>query len=148
MEPTSPERHRMLGIEANSSVWELLDVTERTDEEGEDLLGRAYAAAHHWRRAAGRGPENAARADYLIGKSWLALGHPQLALHYGDRVLACCHEHHLVDFDLAYAHELRARALRALGHDDEARAAHRLAVAVEIAEQDDRELLTTDLADF
>ena len=37
---------------ANNSTWELLDGRELTDDEADDLLGRAYAATYHWRRAA------------------------------------------------------------------------------------------------
>ena len=56
------EWHRTQAIEANNSTWDLLGRDELSPEEADDLLGRAYTAMHHWRRAARRGPENAARA--------------------------------------------------------------------------------------
>jgi hypothetical protein len=75
------------------------------------MLRRAYAAAYHWRRAARSGPENEARASYLIAKALLRAGLPEASLRSADRCLGTCNEHKLVDFDLAYAHESRARAL-------------------------------------
>ena len=51
--------HRMQGVAANNSTWELLDGRQLTDDEGDDLLGRAYAATYHWRRAEGATAVNA-----------------------------------------------------------------------------------------
>ena len=56
MEPDSPPdvatMHRRQAIDANNSVWELLD--DETPDATE-LLSRAYAASYHWARAAGAG---------------------------------------------------------------------------------------------
>jgi hypothetical protein len=54
--------HRRQGVEANNSAYELLD-RERTPEEDEEILRRAYAAGYHWQRASGAKPENEARAS-------------------------------------------------------------------------------------
>ena len=142
----SAEVHRRLAIEANNSIWELLGQANRTPADNEDLLRRAYAAAYHWSRAAGAAPENEARALYMLGKAQLAVGQGALALEYGDECLAQCHEFGLVDFDLAYAHELRARGLAAVGRADESTAEWELARAVPIADAEDRQLIETDFA--
>ncbi len=110
------------------------------------MLRRAYAAAYHWDRAAGRTPANAARADWLLSKVQLLAGHPDTALHHAARCLAVCETHGLVDFDLAYAHEATGRALKALGQDEEAAGSWAAARAVPIADEDDRRHLEADLA--
>ena len=114
-------------------------------DEADDMLGRAYTAAHHWRRAARRGPENAARASWLLSRAHAALGQGDAALHHADR----CAEHvaaaGLTDFDLAYAHEARARALACLGRLDEAAAELAAAREVPIADDDDRSIVESDL---
>jgi tetratricopeptide (TPR) repeat protein len=110
------------------------------------MLRRAYAAAYHWERAAGRAPANEARAVWLLSKVHLLAGLPDRALHYGDRCLEQCTANGLVDFDLAYAHECRARALRALGRDRDAAAEWERAKAVPIADPDDRSVVEADLA--
>jgi hypothetical protein len=69
-------------------------------------------------------------------------------LRSADRCLAVCRDHGLTDFDLAYAHEARARALRELGRDQEAAETWAAATAVPIAEQDDRDIVAADFMDF
>ena len=140
--------HRTMAIEANNSIWELLGrpAEERTRPDNEELLRRAYAAAYHWSRAAGAGPENEARALYMIGKAQLAVGQGALALEYGDECLAQCTEFGLVDFDLAYAHELRARGLAAVGRTDESAAEWERARAIPIADPEDQAILQADFA--
>ena len=53
----------------------------------------------------------------------------------------------LVDFDLAYAHEARARALRVVGREDDGLAEWALAKSVPIADAEDKEILDGDFAD-
>ena len=138
--------HRAQAVEANNSIWELLDRPDRTPADDEELVRRAYAAAYHWDRAAGTGPANAVRADYMIAKAQLAVGQPQLALVAADRCLLGCLANELGDFDLAYAHEARARALHALGRRDEAAVEWQAARDVPIADPQDQEILDGDLA--
>jgi uncharacterized protein YndB with AHSA1/START domain len=140
------EWHRMQAIEANNSAWELLERSDRTADDDEDLLRRAYAAAHHWARAAGRGPANEARAAWLQSRVWVVTGDGTQALRYAERCAAVCAEHGLVDFDLAFAHEARARALACLGRHAEADDARAAAASVPIAEDEDRAVFETDLA--
>ncbi|MFZ2442894.1 MAG: hypothetical protein WAW51_11060, partial [Ilumatobacteraceae bacterium] len=73
--------------------------------------------------------------------------HAERSLHYADACLAQCQQFGLVDFDLAYAHEARARALRALGREDEGLAAWAAAKAVAIADPEDQEIVDGDFAD-
>ena len=109
--------HRSQGIAANNSVWELLDGRELTPEEGDELLARAYAASYHWARGGGagadqRGPrrlhdrEGAHRAR--PGRHGPALGRPLRRAARRGRDDAA-------DFDHAYGHEARARALACAG---------------------------------
>jgi uncharacterized protein YndB with AHSA1/START domain len=139
--------HRRLGVEANNSTWELLGRwSELSPSQVDDVLGRAYAAAYHWRRASGAGPANAVRASWLISHAHAVLGHGDLALHHADRAMAVATEAGLGDFDLAYAHEARARALACLGRLDEAAVELDAARAVPIADHEDRTIVEADLA--
>lgn len=138
--------HRAQGIECNNSTWEMIEA-ERTPENDEEMLRRAYASTYHWARANGRKPANEARGQWLLSKAHLLAGHADRSLHYADVCMRICLEHGLVDFDLAYAHEARARALRALGRNDDATLEWAAAKAVSIAEADDREILEKDLAE-
>jgi uncharacterized protein YndB with AHSA1/START domain len=146
VEASAATEHRRHGIDANNSTWELLDGRELSDDEVDDVLGRAYAAAYHWRRAAGREPVNDARASWLVSHVHAVLGQGDLALHHADRCAAVVASAGLGDFDLAYAHEARARALACLGRLDEAAPELAAARAVPIADDEDRKILDGDLA--
>jgi hypothetical protein len=60
--------------------------------------------------------------------------------------MAVCQEHGLADFDLAYAHEARARALKALGDDVAAAQSWEMAKTVPIGDAEDQAILDADLA--
>ena len=137
--------HRTQAIECNNSTWEMIEA-ERTPANDEEMLRRAYAAAYHWQRASGRGPENEARALWLLAKVHLLAGHPGMSLQYADRCAQQCTDNGLADFDLAYAYEARARALQSLGRSAEAEVVWAAAKAVPIADPDDRAAIEADLA--
>lgn len=146
---TTPEGdwHRRQGVEANNAVHGLLE-RDRTAEEDEELLRHAYAAAYHWQRATGARPENEARASYMVARALVATGQAERGLVSADRVLAVCAEHGLADFDLAYAHEARSRALSASGRTEEAALEASLARSVPIADPEDVVIVNRDLADL
>ncbi len=151
--PTAPSAtpegdwHRRQGVEANNATYELL-ARDRTPHEDEDLLRHAYASAYHWQRATGSGPANEARAAYVVARALVATGQAERALISADRCAAICEEDGLDDVDLAYAHEARARALLALGRQEEAVREAEAARAVPIADPEDRALVVRDLADL
>jgi uncharacterized protein YndB with AHSA1/START domain len=145
IEDAAGEWHRAQGIECNNSTWEMIEA-ERTPENDEEMLRRAYASTYHWARAVRRLPANEARGAWLLAKVQLLAGQPQLSLRYADRCLAVCKEHGLADFDLAYAHEARARALKALGDEIAAAENWELAKAVPVADPEDQAILDADLA--
>lgn len=139
--------HRAQGVECNNSIWDLVGKDDRTEAEDEEMLRRAYSSAYHWQRARGAGPANEARALYMLAKVHLLTGQPARSLHYADAGLAQCEAHGLVDFDLAYAHEARARALRELGREEEGLASWAAAKAVPVANAEDRDIIEADFAD-
>jgi uncharacterized protein YndB with AHSA1/START domain len=144
-QPGDGDWHRRQGVEANNAVHGLLEQAPGPERD-EALLRHAYTAAYHWERATGRGPANDARAAYQVSRALSATDQPARGLVTADRCLAICVDNGLADFDLAYAHEARARALHGLGRDDEAAAAWAAARAVEVVDPEDREIVEADLA--
>jgi uncharacterized protein YndB with AHSA1/START domain len=139
------EWHRAQAIEANNGCWEVIEA-DRGAGHDEELLRRAYAAAYHWQRAAGRSVANEVRSRWMLSKAHLLAGAPSRALHYAEECMALCVESGIADFDIAYAHDALARAHHALG--DPAAAAHHQAAArsVPIADPEDEAVLAADLA--
>ncbi len=140
--------HRAQAVTSNNSVWEYLDDREYTDDDADELLQRAYAAAYHWKRATGSTAVNLARASWLVSRSHVVLGHGEVALHHADRTAHFVDRagEDAADFDHGYAHEARARALACLDRTDEALDAYRSAASVEIADEQDRSIYEGDLA--
>lgn len=141
--PEAPDAHRQVAVRANNDTW---DVLEADAVDVESARRGAYTAAYHWSRAASATPANEARALYLIAKTWLATGEPHLALEYADGCLAECRTAGLADFDLAFAHEVRARALYATGHESQARSEWDAARSVPIRDPEDRAAFAAELA--
>ncbi len=139
--------HRAQGVECNNSIWDLVGKDDRTAAEDEEMLRRAYSSAYHWQRARGAGPANEARALYMLAKVHLLTGQPARSLHYADACFDQTVRHGMGDFDLAYAHEARARALRELGREEEGLAAWAAAKAVPVANVEDRDIIEADFAD-
>lgn len=140
--------HRVQAVTANNAAWALLDHADRGPVDPQELLARAYAAAYHWARAADATPVNQARAAYLIARVHTTLGHADLALTAVDRYAELLAEAGpaAADFDVAYLHEGRARALAAAGRHHEAAEALALARAHPVADPDDRAIVERDLA--
>jgi uncharacterized protein YndB with AHSA1/START domain len=140
--------HRTQAVDANNSIWELLDGRALTADESDELLQRAYTAAYHWKRAVRSGPINMARAAYMIAKAHIVLGQADMALRWVDRYATQLAEagDGAADFDHAYLHEIRARASALAGRVDEARPELAAAHAHPIADDEDRKIVESDLA--
>jgi uncharacterized protein YndB with AHSA1/START domain len=145
LDDAAGEWHRAQAMECNNSTWEMIEA-ERTPANDEEMLRRAYASSYHWARAVRRGPANEARGAWLLAKVQLLVGQPELSLRYADQCMAVCREHGLADFDLAYAHEALARALKALGDDIAAAQSWEMAKSVPISDAEDQAILDADLA--
>jgi len=139
--------HRAQGVECNNGIWDLVGKDDRSPADDEEMLRRAYSSAYHWHRARGAGPANEARSLYMLAKVHLLTGQGVRSLNYAEACLAQCVQYGLVDFDLAYAHEARARALRDLGREDEGLAAWTTAKQIPILDPEDRDIVEADFAD-
>jgi len=152
---TERQWHRTLAVSANNSAWELLGPTANSDQpslspdEVFDLLGRAYAAAHHWRAVTGPGSINAARAAWLCSRAHAAAGDGEACLRMAELCASVTAQaDDADDFDHFYAAEARARALACLGRADEALQAHAEAekLLTELADPEDHIIAGGDLA--
>ena len=148
-EPVTTEvNHRQLGVDLFNATWTLLEKSERTREEDDELLHRAHASAYHWLQAPECSPENRARSEWLCSRVYAVLLRPEPALHHARRCLELCEEHGIGDFDIAYAYEALTRASRLAGDAEAAGRYAELAraAAEAIADPDDREHFEEDLA--
>lgn len=144
-EPMDPEDERRLGAALFNAAWTLLEKEDRSRDEDDALVHMAHASAHHWRQV-GK-PANLARSEWQCARVYAVLRRPEPCLHHAQRSLDICRENALGDFDLAFAYEGLARGHAIAGDAAQARTytEQALAAAEDISEDDDRELLLTDL---
>jgi tetratricopeptide (TPR) repeat protein len=140
---------RRLGVDLFNSCRALLERTDRTPEEDEELLHLAHASAYHWLKALECEPKNRARSEWLCSRVYAVLGRGEPALHHAERCLEHCEAHpdNMEEFDLPFAYEALARAHSVAGKLDDARRFEQesRALAERIADTQDRELVLGDL---
>ena len=139
---------RRLAADLFNHVWTLLETPQRTPQQDVEMIHAAHASRHHW--AAAGTAVNRARGEWQISRVYSVLDRGEPALFHAQLCLDECSAAGIGDFDLAFAHEAKARALAVLGRHEEAAAeaaaAQELSAAV--SEEDDRAILEGDLADL
>jgi hypothetical protein len=133
---------QQLGVDAFNETWRLMI----SREDDELMLDCAHTSSYHWAVAPDCKPENRARSAWLLSRAYTVAGLAEPALRHADRCLELCEQNELRDWDLAFAYEGLARANLLAGERDAAASYVKLAQAVEIAEDEDREQLAGDLA--
>lgn len=143
--PVDVTDRRQLAVDLFNHVWTLLERSDRSALEDDEMLHAAHASRFHWGEVGE--PVNLVRGEWQCSRVYSVLGRSEPALWHGQRCLALCEEHGIGDFDIAFAHESIARALRVAGDQEGADSAVARAreLAVAIAEEEDRELLLSDL---
>ena len=137
------EAHTAFAKVANNATYGLLDRDDRSPDEDAVMIHQAHAAAFHWSRAGG--PTHMARAEYLVSRVYGFLGRAEAASYHAARCMAWVEEAGLADFDMAYALEAKARSLAASGEVERAAEVLAEALAVPIADDEDRELVVADI---
>lgn len=140
------EARRRLAIDLFNHTWTLLETTDRTADQDDEMLHAAHASRYHWGEVGDA--THRARGEWQCSRVYIALGRAEPAVHHARRCLAICEEHRIGDWDLAAAYEAVARASRLAG--DEADLARYRQLATEqldrIADEEDRTIIAADVA--
>ncbi|NUR26062.1 MAG: tetratricopeptide repeat protein [Catenulispora sp.] len=142
---TSQAAERQQAVDLFNGVWRLMEQEDRSREDDDRMLHMAHASRYHWGQVGT--VVNVARGEWQVSRVYTVLGRGEPALHHARRVLDLCQANGIGDWDLAYAYEALARACAVAGDQEQARTwtEQALAAAEDIAEDDDRELLMSDL---
>ena len=140
--------HRKLAPMAFNRAWELLDQTELSGEEEEEMLSATFAQRYHWYEVGDA--RNWSIADWQISRVAAVLGYADLARRFGFRSLEVAQAHNLGPFLEGFAHEAIARAAAVVDdvetfteHLNEARA-----LVGAIDDDDERSTLEADLSEM
>ncbi|MFI6316589.1 MerR family transcriptional regulator [Nonomuraea sp. NPDC050556] len=136
---------RRTAIDLFNGVWRLMEKEDRSAEDDDRMLHMAHASRYHWGQVGA--PVNLSRGEWQCSRVYSVLGRAEPALHHARRGLEICRAHGIGDWDLAFAYESLARAHAVAGDKEQARAwtEQALSAAEDIAQDEDRELLLTDL---
>ena len=142
---TDVSDERRLAAALFNATWTLLEKEERTRDEDDAMLHMAHASRHHWGQVGKI--VNFGRGEWQCSRVYAVLGRAEPCLHHAQRCLDICQENGIGDFDLAFAYEALARGHAVAGDAEQARAytQQALAAAEDIASDDDRELVLSDL---
>ena len=141
-----PDTARQVAVALFNHVWDLLERSDRGPHDNDEMVHAAHASRYHWGRVGG--PVNLARGEWQCSRVYSVLGRVEPALHHAHRCLDIATAHDLGPFDTGCGHEALARAYSVIGDLDAMvhHAAQAHALAAEIADAEDREILLADLS--
>jgi DNA-binding transcriptional MerR regulator len=136
---------RRLAIALFNATWTYMEKENRTREDDDAMLHMAHASRHHWGQVGTAA--NFARGEWQCSRVYAVLGRGEPAVHHAQRCLDICLENGIADWDLAFAYEALARGNAVAGDAVLARSftEQALSAAEDIASDDDRELVLSDL---
>ena len=139
--------HRTFSAECFNRVWELIDRSDRSDDDTELMIDSAHASRFHWRMRDDVEPRNMAIASWQLSRVYTAAGRSEEALRYGQESLDICTTKSLSPFLSGYAFEALARAALLSGDDEAASRALEAAkeAATRIADTEERSMLMDDI---
>jgi len=132
--------HRYFAMESNNRAW-ALSVKERSEQEDQDMLHAAHAAALHWQKV---GTElHHMRATMLLAEVHALLGFGASAFRYAQQMRDFFLQKDTPDWELAFTHAIHAHAAQVVGEDEVYKASyHEATKAIEaIVDPKDREIV-------
>jgi hypothetical protein len=142
-----PEEQRQLAVDLFNRVWQLLENTQRSAAETDEMIHAAHASRYHWSQVGA--PVNLARGEWQCSRVYAVLGRAEPALWHAQRCLQLVEgAPQAEDWDLPFAYEALARAHAEAGEPEDAARYRRLAqeTGEGIADAEDRDLLLEALA--
>jgi DNA-binding transcriptional MerR regulator len=143
-----PETERQLGVDLFNKTWTLMEKSDRTRDEDDEMIHCAHASAYHWLQVGT--PANRSRSEWQCSRVHAILGQTEQAIHHARRCheLVEAHPDEMKDWDLPAAYEALARAHLVAGDLDEARRWATLGreATARIEDDDDRAVIEADFA--
>ncbi len=142
---TDAQIHRSLAVDYFNQTWTLMEKSDRTPEDVDNMIHGAHASRYHW-GVIGTA-KNQSIGEWQISRVYTVLKRPEPALYHARRCLEISEENQLKPFNIGYAHEAIARAL-SLTNDPAV--SHHLELARQqveaITDMEDQKILLADLA--
>ena len=143
-----PATRRKLAADLFNHTWTLLERSDRTPEQVDEMIHCAHASRYHWGEVPDHETVHLARGEWQCSRVYAVLGRPEPALWHARRCLEINEAAGNADWDIASAFEAMARAYSTAGDLAETAAWKAKAVAAldAVADPDDREIIEGDIA--
>ena len=139
--------HKYFSTNCFNQAWDLIEKTDRTPAEDEDMIRLSLASHYHWTQREDYSDSSASIAYWQTSHIYAVLGQADNARRYGQLCLDVSQSEEIPPFFLGYAYEALARAESTAGnrkqaqeHIDQAKS-----IAEKIQEAEDKEQLLNDL---
>jgi|HubBroStandDraft_2_1064218.scaffolds.fasta_scaffold631772_1 hypothetical protein len=109
--------HRIFAASAFNEAWDLIDKSDRSEDDDDAMLMATFASRHHWEAVGTH--ENRVVGDWQIAHVASLLGLAPLALRFARAALDRAVEQGFEGWRLASCHEGMARAHAAFGNEPE-----------------------------
>jgi tetratricopeptide (TPR) repeat protein len=137
------QAHRWFAVELNNRAWDLVEATERSPDETDEMIDSAHAACLHWRTVGV--PLNALRSECQLSTAYALAGLAESAVHHAEKCLRLTGQlgGDQTAFDLASVHGCAANAYACAGDAKSAMEYFRRSTeyAAEIVDANERQLL-------
>jgi hypothetical protein len=110
--------HRFFSAQCFNAAWDLMEKTDRSVEEDEEMIRLSQASHWHWTRRDDYGDKETSIAYWQTSRIHAILGQADNARRYGQLCLAASQDEGLPPFCLGYAYEALARAESVAGNRD------------------------------
>jgi hypothetical protein len=139
--------HKYFSTNCFNKAWDLIDKSDRTPEEDEDMIRLSLASHYHWTQRDDYSNTSASIGFWQTSRIYALLGQVDNARRYGQLCLEASQGEDVPPFYLGYAYEALARAEAVGGDEGEMRPYLDNArnTAEEIKEADEKDMLLNDL---
>lgn len=142
--------HKQIASQCFNKVWDLLDQTERTPLEQEQMIHLAHTSFWHWTQVEDHTPTNLSIGYWQISRVYAVVGNGEQSIIYANRCLEVSLQSEIAPFHIGYAYEAQARAYKVLNQIDQSKEAYEkcLDVSNGIIVEDSKKMLLKDLEDI
>ena len=139
--------HKYFATNCFNQAWDLIDKTDRTPAEDEDMIRLSLASHYHWTQREDYSDSSASIAHWQTSHIYAVLGQADNARRYGQLCLDVSQAEEIPPFFLGYAYEALARAESTAGNRKQAQEYidQAKSIAEKIQEADDKKQLLNDL---
>lgn len=110
--------HKYFSANCFNKAWDLIDKSDRTPAEDEEMIRLSLASHYHWTQRDDYSPTSASIGHWQTSRIYAILGQAENARRYGQLCLEASRAEDMPPFYLGYAFEALARA-EAVGGDQE-----------------------------